>query len=163
MPVYLFTFHAYQSWMPDHERGYTRRDAGVVPTDEEMAENYRRKARFEPVVFTSIHQKIIVDKLLSVCHERSITCHYAVAVDSHVHPLVSWRDEHLEVNDVYIRLKQACGFELAQHFKTKGRPYFSRGGHDDRKQVADRDHFEHLMTRYLPDHVGYTFSERNQK
>src|SRR4051794_35604479 len=29
MPCYLFTYHAYGSWMPDHKRGYVHRGQGV--------------------------------------------------------------------------------------------------------------------------------------
>ena len=33
MPVYLFTFHAYGSWLPDNPRGYVRRKEGIQPQD----------------------------------------------------------------------------------------------------------------------------------
>jgi len=146
--------------MPDHERGYRRRDAGVLPPDPEMAENYERRANFDPVVFTPEHQEIIIQTAIEVCKKRDWRLHYCVSVDSHVHPLVSWRDDQIEFDFVYERLKQAMGYALAKHFNAKGRPNFARGGGEDRKQVADEEHFERLMTKYLPDHFGATFSER---
>ena len=37
MPCYLFTFHAYGTWMPDREEGFVRREQGILPPDEELA------------------------------------------------------------------------------------------------------------------------------
>jgi hypothetical protein len=41
MPCYLFTYHAYLSWMPDRPQGYVRRKKGIFPPDEEKAEAYK--------------------------------------------------------------------------------------------------------------------------
>jgi len=41
MPVFLFSYHAYRSWMPDHERGYTQRRGDILPTNDVMAALFR--------------------------------------------------------------------------------------------------------------------------
>jgi hypothetical protein len=161
MSVALFTFHGYGTWMPDHERGYVKRDSGVLPPDPEMAENYRRKQNRDAVTFADEHGRVISDAIQTACDKEGWRLHYCITVETHVHPLVSWKDESTPIDRVYNRLKQAAGFALAQHFRTNGQPYFSRGGGEDRKPVVDEEHFEHLMTRYLPDHHGYTFNERS--
>ena len=42
MPVYLFTYHAYQSWMPDRGRGFVQKGRGIQPTNALLAHAYRR-------------------------------------------------------------------------------------------------------------------------
>lgn len=163
MPVYLLTYHAYQSWMPDHPRGYTRRDEGVLPPDSEMSKSYRRLAHHEEIVFTERHQRIILDTAIAFCAKDDVRVHYIVTVDTHAHVLLSWKDHQVVVDRVYSRLKQSLGFSLASEFSTKGCPYFSKGGGDDRKPVRHRDHFDHLMNVYMPDHAGVTWSETQDK
>ncbi len=49
MPVYLFTFHAYASWMPGHSSGYRWRDAaGNLPADPRMDYLYRGQTKHPP-------------------------------------------------------------------------------------------------------------------
>ena len=33
MPVFMFTLHAYRSWMPDHRRGFVIRSKGIQKRD----------------------------------------------------------------------------------------------------------------------------------
>lgn len=159
MPVYLFTFHAYKSWMPDHARGYLKRNRGAYATDEKMSRNYQTRSNHEAVTFTTEHQRIIIQTIRNICMKREWRLHYAVCVETHAHNLISWKDETLSCDDVIARVRQSCGYELAQHFKTKGKPYLSKYGGGDRKRVETRAHFEYLMTRYLPDHRGEAFNE----
>src|SRR5215831_8297770 len=35
VPVYLFTFHGYMTWLPDNPRGYTKRGEGYRDPDDE--------------------------------------------------------------------------------------------------------------------------------
>ena len=44
MPVYLFTYHAYQSWMPDRARGFVQKGRGIQPPNEALAAAYRQAA-----------------------------------------------------------------------------------------------------------------------
>jgi len=60
MPVFLFTYHAYASWLPDHKRGYVRRKQGVQPPNQKEADRYRRQMKETPVVFsTEIQHEIL--------------------------------------------------------------------------------------------------------
>ena len=63
MPCYLFTYHAYGSWMPDRKQGYVRRGQGVQPPDMKRAEQYRRRANQEEVTFDSRMQQLAIDEL----------------------------------------------------------------------------------------------------
>lgn len=67
MAVYLFTIHAYSSWMPDRRQGYTVKGLGIQPQDFEAAEEYRENAKHEPVIFKTDHQQTIVNATLEVC------------------------------------------------------------------------------------------------
>jgi hypothetical protein len=49
MPCYLFTYHAYGSWMPDRVEGYVRRGQGILPRDTQMASLYYRNALHDMV------------------------------------------------------------------------------------------------------------------
>jgi hypothetical protein len=133
MPVYLFTFHAYRSWNPDHPRGYVRRDEGVLPRDPEMAGRDDRHARHPPVRFDREIQRILVEEAQDICNRRDWRLHQIATGVSHVHVLVSWQEEALSWKDV----------------------------HDTFKRVRDREHFEYLMTEYLPSHRGQAWSERD--
>ncbi len=45
MPCYLFTFHAFGTWMPDREEGFVQRKKGILPPDEELARGISRKGQ----------------------------------------------------------------------------------------------------------------------
>ena len=70
MAVYLFTYHAYRSWNADHRRGYTRKDEGVLPPDEERAEFYDRNAKQPAVEFDRTMQAFLIAGAADVCRHR---------------------------------------------------------------------------------------------
>ena len=156
MPVYLFTFHTYRSWMPDHRRGYVKRDRGILPPDPAMASAYARRARFDRLVLDIPSRQVALDALQRICNQPARTTwqlHQAVAVFNHIHALVSWRDatDSLRVRAVLHRaitvdVRDALGLP-------QGRPVLARGG--SRKPVRTRDHFDRLSLRYLPSHRKY--------
>jgi len=43
MPCYLFTYHAYASWMPDREEGHVRRGEGILSADEKLNRELERR------------------------------------------------------------------------------------------------------------------------
>ena len=61
MPVYLFTFHAYRSWMPDRPQGYVRHEAGLLPPDPQAARRYARQAKHVEVQFNERQRWRLVD------------------------------------------------------------------------------------------------------
>jgi hypothetical protein len=159
MPVYLLTFHAYRSWRPDHPRGYVRRDEDVLPPDPEMAARYERHARCLPVRFEPDLQDIPVEGARDICERRDWRPHLVATDVRHVHLLVNWRDDALSWKDVYDTFKRLLGMMLAKQTGRRGRRWFVRKG--SRNEVRDREHFEYLMTEYLPGHRGLAWSERD--
>jgi hypothetical protein len=162
MPVYLFTFHAYRSWMPDHPRGYTKRRRGYLAPDEDMAENYRRRANGDGILFDAALQRALIEEAGVACVHQNLRMHAGSTEPSHVHLLVSWRSAKTWTQ-VRASLKSSLS-RLLSRTPGGGRINpdetdtgacvlkLSRGG--SRKQVRDRAHFNHLMTRHLPDHSG---------
>jgi len=159
MPVYMFTFHAYGSWMPDHPRGYAQRGAGILPPDSGMADRYRRRMKQPETTFTRARQRILVEGSIDIGERRSWRPH-AVGTDrTHVHILMSWTDQKTAWPFVRDTLKRLLGMMLSQAEDVRGVRWFSRKG--SRKRVRDRGHFEYLITSYLPDHPGVFWSERS--
>ena len=154
MPVFLFTFHGYRTWMPDHPRGYNRKNEGTFAPDPEMNEHYERRAHFDEVRFDAERQKVVVDAYVEVASNLDLRLYYAVCVDTHAHPLVGWRDDR-EWTYIHDRLKSIIALKLGEAERVKGRRWLTarRIG----EQVSESEHFAHLMTVYLPDHRGYTY------
>jgi hypothetical protein len=162
MPVYLFTFHGYRTWMPDHEGGYTRRHEGHLAPDEEMAQRYDERAACEDIsTFDAEAQRLLIDEAMSAARHQSFHLHGAAGEDTHVHFLASWTDDR---NWMKLRtgLKTSLSLKLnalneSRDMDTSGSLQFSRGA--GRKKVVDRDHFSHLMRTYLPSHSGVKWFE----
>ncbi len=159
MPVYLFTFHAYRSWGPDHPRGYVRRNEGILPPDQEMAQHYDRDATHPPVIFDEAMQNHLIEQSREICNRRNFRLHYAATETTHIHVLVSWNETEIQWKTVHDTLKRLLGLSLAKQTAISGRQWFARKG--SRKRVSDDEHFEHLMTHYLPGHSGSCWSERD--
>jgi hypothetical protein len=64
MPVYLFTFHAYGSWMPDRRQGYTTRSEGYRPRDPVMAGRYKQTVSESRVSFDHDIRKAMIEEVL---------------------------------------------------------------------------------------------------
>lgn len=157
VPVHLFNFHGYRTWMPDHARGYTRHGEGVLPPDADMAGNYHRRAKFNRVLFDERRQGVVVHAALEVGRTIGIDVHYAVCVSTHAHVVVGWRDGR-SWEQLYDRMKRIIGFKLAKAEGVPGRRWLAarRAG----KRVQDARHLRHLMTVYLPGHRGVTWVDR---
>ena len=156
MAVYLFTFHTYRSWMPDHRRGYVKRKHGIQPSDAQMATAYQRRARFERIVLDEPARTVAlkaVDRVCSAPSRPDWELHLAVAVFNHVHALVSWR-QFIDVVRARAVLHRAITVDLRDALGLPtGRPVLSRGG--SRKRVVTRRHYDHLKHTYLPSHRKY--------
>ncbi|MEX0774362.1 MAG: hypothetical protein WD042_01475 [Phycisphaeraceae bacterium] len=151
MAVYMFTYHAYRSWMPDNRRGYVRRKKGIQPPDPRMAENYRRRARHAAVHFDDELCESIIDAARGVCRRKNWRCHADVAVWSHFHVVVSWR-QFVDARRARTVLRRAITVELRDR-QNQRRPWLSRG--ESTKRVRDRRHLDHLVKTYLPTHRRY--------
>jgi hypothetical protein len=72
MPVYLFTYHAHRSWMPDHKRGYTKRNEGYQKPDPKMAQEYNDRANHDDEVLLDRElQRALIDECIVACSIRS--------------------------------------------------------------------------------------------
>ena len=110
--VYLFTFHAYRSWLPDRPQGYVRRGKGVQTPDTKMAELYERDAKHPAMRFDAQMQDSLVTTTCSICAKHSWRLHQVRATTTHVHALVSWR-EFVEWKSISNTLKRCLGGELS--------------------------------------------------
>ena|SRR5688572_14251468 len=153
MPVYLFTFHGYRTWMPDHRRGCTQRKKGYLPTDPKMARDYKRRAKRSETTFDEALSRALLAELIDLCPKISCRLHAGTVELTHVHALVSWK--HVRG---WMSVRKSLKTSLAKRLKTVGDDVsLSRGG--SRKHVEDKDHFEYLMQTYLPRHVGVAWYE----
>ena len=156
MPCYLFTFHAYRSWMPNHRRGYTRRGVGYVAFDPVMNARYVARAGAEPTVFDARLQATVVTHLLDLPMHVPVRLHAVTTEPSHIHVLLSWR-----LDRGWLSLRTSVKTSLTRFLRERSddrRPLrLSRGA--SRKRVVARDHFDYLMTQYLPKHAGVCWFE----
>lgn len=155
MPVFLLTIHAYRSWNADRPQGYVRRGRGILPPDEETAKAYDHNALDEPAVFGADDQSRIASIVAHACGRRGWRLHAVAAETTHVHLLVSWRDDTRSAR-VCGKLKNLMSRELNLASARKRR-WLSRGA--SRKPVRDRAHFDQLIRVYLPRHGGLVWVE----
>jgi REP element-mobilizing transposase RayT len=140
--------------MPDHPRGYTKRKVGYQPTDVGVALKYRERQKEEEVAFDEALQREMVECVREGCGKIECRLHACQTESSHVHVLVSWKHGR-DWMSVRSSLKTALTKKLKE---VEGRAVLSRGG--SRKWVKSREHFDYLMTTYLPDHSGVGWYER---
>jgi len=157
MPVYLFTYHAYGSWLPDRPQGFVQRNQGIQPPNPALAGSYRSAMEYEPVKFSRRQKQRLIEKFLEVCTSEGYRGHGAACEFSHLHVLVSWREDLLRVRKIRGRLKNLLALSLSRQAGTTGRPWFSQGASS--KRVFGQQHFEYLMNVYLPRHRGWQWFE----
>ncbi len=155
MPCYLFTFHAYRSWMPDRSRGFVRRKAGVQPPNVKLAACYERNASEAPVQFTTPIQRLILAECQQACERQKLRLHAAATDTTHVHVLVSWKAFRSWLN---MRTGLKSSFTRRLNSECARQTWFSQNS--SRKRVVDRSHFDCLRDAYLPCHRGQKWDER---
>ena len=169
MPCYLFTFHAYRSWMPDRPQGYVRRGRGPLPPDDERARQYEKNAAQPPVLFDEKVQDALIAASREAAAHQDFRLHCIATEPTHVHVLVSWEDDRTWQRmrtglkqSLTRTLNRALGSRAGLPAAIEGkrgdqRRWFSGGA--SRKRVRDRDHFDHLINDYLPSHHGAFWRE----
>ena len=155
MPCYLFTFHAYGTWMPDREEGFVRRKQGVLPPDEELAEDHRGKAGEDQVSFDSPIQVLLIEESRIACEKQRYRGHCIATDPTHVHALISWSDERPWLK-IRSGLKTSLTLRLNRDVKRRKHWFVDSAS---RKQVKDQRHFDHLVSEYLPSHRGWKWRE----
>lgn len=156
MPCYLFSWHAYGTWMPDRSQGYVKRGM-VLPRDAHEAAKYRARQKESTAEFDDAIQQVIVDELVVTAQFRRFRLHGAATDPTHVHVLVSWSDERS-----YKMLRRGVRESLTRRLKREQhRNWFTHRG--SRKRVVERSHFNYLMDSYLANHRGWKWDERRGK
>jgi len=155
MPCYLFTYHAYRSWMPDRPRGFVRRGKGILPPDKKLAYQYEKNATETPVQFQQEQQHALIRRALTACSDHlSARCHGISTDSTHIHILMSWKSQR-SWKSMRSSIKSALSRQLNTQFGR--RTWFAESA--SRKQVRDREHFDYLMLKYLPNHRGQQWYE----
>ena len=156
MPVYLFTFHAHGSWMPDRQQGFVQKGRGIQKPSAGLARSYRKAAKHPPFQFDRAVQEFLIEVTQDVCRRRGWRLHGAATDPTHVHLLVDWRSQ-ARWQDVRGNLRNSMSTELSKRAGQFGRPWFVKDS--SRRRVKDREHFEYLVIEYLPGHKGVRWFE----
>jgi hypothetical protein len=153
MPCYLFTYHAYGSWMPDRSRGYVKRGHGVLPPDAHMAKLYSRAMKETEVAFDDQLQRWAIASLIESEPLQKFDLYYIATDVTHLHALLAWRDEREPV-----RMRSLLKGSITRTLnRTRARrTWLSEGA--SRKQVKRRGHFQYLFETYLPKHSGWKWT-----
>ncbi len=156
MAVYLFTFHTYRSWLPDRPQGYVTREDGLLPSSEAMGEQYRKNMKQGGVMWEAAHQRAALEAVLEKCGVKGWTLLAGATEPTHVHVVVSWRDEV-----AWLAVRAGLKGEITRRLNAgfAKRRWLSEGG--SRKQVCDAEHLWTLRASYLPSHRGWAFDERS--
>jgi len=154
MPCYLFTYHGYGTWMPDHAQGYVRRKEGVLASDNNMATYYRNNLKEDPVSFSRSMQRHLLAAAIEAFKFQELRGHFIAAENTHLHVLVSWRS-----NAAWQLVRRRLRSSLTRWLnrEVERRTWFSK--QPSRKQVNDQRHFDYLMSTYLPKHSGLKWRE----
>ena len=155
MPCYLFTFHAFGTWMPDREEGFVRREKGILPPDEELAKQYRERAKEDEVFFDSWLQLLLIEEAQIAREKQRYRIHYLATEPTHLHILVSWPDERPWLK-IRSGLKSSLTRRLNREVQHRDKWFVENAS---RKQVKDDGHFDHLVRSYLPSHGGWKWRE----
>jgi len=99
-------------------------------------------------------QDILIDEAKTLVGFQRLRLHAVATEPSHVHLLVSWRDERHWKN-IRDKVKESLSRRLNREL---GREQsLSEGA--SRRHVEDQDHFNYLMYVYLPSHSGKKWFE----
>ncbi len=158
MPCYLFTYHAYGTWMPDRKQGYVQRTRGILAPDQAKADRYRAAMTQAEVNFDSKTQLAILDSLINSQAKQEFEMYFAATESTHVHILMGWRDDRN-----WLRMRSTIKGSMSRHLNRifRRQEWFVEGG--SRKRVKDREHFQYLMTRYLRKHAGWKWCAEKGK
>lgn len=153
MPCYLFTYHAYGSWMPDRSRGYIKRGRGILPPDSHMHRLYTMAMQESAVEFDESLQRQVIAALLESESPQRFDLHFVATDATHANVPVAWRDEREP-----LRMRGLVKGSLTRAINAVfgRRTWFAESA--SRKQVKDRRLYEYLVTTYLPRHGGWKWS-----
>jgi REP element-mobilizing transposase RayT len=155
VPCYLFTLHAYRSWMPDREEGFVRRKRGILPPDASLARRYENDAKQEQILFDPFIQQTMIEEAQIASQRQRYRVHFIATETTHLHVLLSWPDER-----PWLKIRNGLKSSLTRRLnkEIQFRRWFVESA--SRKRVKDQSHFDHLVSQYLPSHRGLKWSEK---
>ena len=155
MLAYLFTYHAYGTWLPDKPDGYVRRKNGVKPANADKADTYRGQMKYPTVEFDEATQRLLIETTQSTAAFLDVEFRLIATDPTHLHVLLQWR--HTKPWD---KLRASIKTKLSIVLKEElgNRPWLSEGA--SRKHVVDHEHLDHLEQNYLPDHRGWKWCHK---
>jgi REP element-mobilizing transposase RayT len=106
------------------------------------------------VRFNADHQMVMIPCLLEAVQHIDCRPHFIATDPTHVHILVSWKNDRTWQRN-RTSLKKSITLALKERFGR--RPWLVEGS--SRKRVRDEEHFQYLMSDYLPSHRGWKWSE----
>ncbi|MBX2852489.1 MAG: hypothetical protein KTR15_12175 [Phycisphaeraceae bacterium] len=157
MPVYHFTFHAYGTWLPDHPKGYARREKGALPPDEAMAGRYREQMKGEPTAFSDKAQAVALQALIDSQLLQHFTLYAVASEASHLHVVLAWDDER---EPVAVRSRIKTSMTRALNQALGRRTWFVKNA--GQTPVRDELHLHELAHSYLPSHGGLYWCRKPQ-
>ena len=137
--------------MPDRPEGFVQEGRGIQAPNPPLAETYAEAAKHPPFQFVPEVQRVLIAVAIDVCRRRNWRLHAGATESTHLHLLLSWRDD-VRWQDVRGKIRNILSLELSKLHGVKGKPWFSEGA--SRKRVRNRKHFDYLMQEYLPKHQG---------
>ena len=147
MPSSILTLHAYQSWMPDHDRGYVR-DGQIHPPDIEQAYRYRRQAGNDGVVFDADQLQLMHSGALDIARRRDWIVHAVFGESTHLHIVFDWHGT--TVDRVKQLVPNLLSKFLGQQAGVTGKRWFGR--RPSFRPVRDEAHREYLIGDYQRKH-----------
>jgi REP element-mobilizing transposase RayT len=93
MPVYLFTYHAYGTWLPNKPKGYVRRKEGVLPANSDKSDTYRRQMKYPIVKFDESMQRLLIETTHSTASFLDVEFRLIATDPTHLHVLVQCQHE----------------------------------------------------------------------
>ncbi len=151
MPVYHITLHAYRTWSPAKPQGYLRHHE-LLPQDYEMAGKYDEAAAQSPVQFDPQQQQLLIDAVRDIAPRRDWRVHIVGVTATHLHVLISWRDEDITWRDVRDKIKSLAGLALSRAAGMRGKRWWARKG--SRNRVRDREQLANIIA-YIRRHANY--------
>lgn len=149
MPCYLFTYHGYGTWMPDHAEGFVRRNKGPLQSDAQLGRIYRAQQHEATSIFDDTIQQLLIEETLDTTMRLELRAHYIATETTHLHALLSWHGP-AHCKKVRISLKSSLSRRINREIAQ--RTWLSEGG--SMRRVLDDTHFRHLVETYLPKHRG---------
>jgi REP element-mobilizing transposase RayT len=141
--------------MPDEDDGYVLRGKGNLPQDTVKAADYRRRMTQDEVQFDDAKQQALIDEVHVASRHQSFRVHYVATEPTHIHILISWTDNEQPFEKTRSSLRQSLSRRLTKDFGK--RQWLSEGG--SRRRVSNQEHYDYLVTTYLPEHSGWKWSE----